>query len=99
MEKHTKIYLDFFEVSYCSGTGEYEPLKCEYCEKRLIIDVHHIDNKGMGGSDKKDYIENLIGLCRDCHDAAHDEKITKEALIKKHLFKIRMFKIHSSLWN
>lgn len=30
-------------------------------------DVHHIDNKGMGGSKEKDYIENLMAIQFDLH--------------------------------
>ena len=52
----------------------------------------------MGGSEEKDYIENLIGLCRVCHDDAHDELISKEALIRKHQLKMRMAEIHKSLY-
>jgi predicted HNH restriction endonuclease len=38
----------------------------------------------MGGSKTKDYIENLIALCRNCHDMAHDEVLTKGDLTFLH---------------
>lgn len=65
MKKHTKIYLNFFKY------GEQDFIPCEYCNSRAV-DVHHIDNRGMGGDPKanKDVIENLAGLCRDCHNKA-----------------------------
>jgi hypothetical protein len=28
----------------------------------------------MGGSKTKDYIENLIAVCRGCHNNCHDSK-------------------------
>jgi hypothetical protein len=37
-------------------------------------DIHHIDNKGMGGSNNKDYIENLIALTREEHELCHKHK-------------------------
>ena len=60
--KHNKIYFDHFG---------YDFTPCEKCGKPAV-DIHHIENKGMGGSKTKDYIENLIALCRDCHSWAHN---------------------------
>jgi predicted HNH restriction endonuclease len=37
-------------------------------------DVHHLSAKSLGGSKCKDYIENLICLCRSCHDKCHSDK-------------------------
>ena len=42
-------------------------IPCEVCGQRAV-DVHHIDPRGMGGSKTKDYIENLVGLCRKHHN-------------------------------
>ena len=39
----------------------------------------------MGGSDEKDYIENLMGLCRDHHELAENEHYSEEYLYKVHL--------------
>ena len=52
---------------------------CEVCF-RPCVDIHHINGRGKG----KDIIENLIGLCRECHNEAHNEKITKDQLIQIH---------------
>lgn len=65
MKKHVKIYLDHF------GYGEQDFISCEICGKKAT-DVHHLDNRGMGGSKEKDYIENLMGLCRGCHKLCED---------------------------
>jgi len=78
MKLYKKIYLDYF------GYGEQERIMCEVCENEAV-DIHHIEPKKMGGSKTKDYIENLIALCRDCHMAAHNNTITKEFLTEIHL--------------
>jgi len=59
--------------------GMDDIILCEVCTKPAV-DIHHIDSRGMGGSKSKDYIENLIALCRNCHNDAHANKITKDEL-------------------
>ncbi len=73
MKKHTKIYLEFND----------EPI-CELCGK-VAVDIHHIEARGMGGSDKKDVLENLMALCRHCHLRYGDIKILINTLQKIHL--------------
>ena len=73
MKKHVKIYRDYFKYHIAEFVG------CEVCGKPAT-DIHHVDNKGMGGSKTKDYIENLIALCRSCHNKAHANEITKDQL-------------------
>ena len=41
-------------------------IPCEVCNKQAV-DIHHIEARGMGGSNERDTIENLMALCRDCH--------------------------------
>ena len=79
MQKHTKIYLKEFGYD----GQEFMPCEIPECGKALI-DIHHIQRKGMGGSKTKDYIENLIGLCREHHDKFGDKKQYKEYLKKIH---------------
>ncbi len=67
MKKHVKIYLDYY------GYGEQDVIICECCGRKAV-DIHHIKRRGLGGSKRCDNIENLIGLCRDCHDKAHSDK-------------------------
>ena len=48
---------------------------CQYCKgkkKDNRINVHHIVFRSNGGSDEP---ENLITLCKTCHDALHADKI------------------------
>ncbi len=74
MKKHTIIYYDYFDLT------QDDTFVCEYCQQRRANDIHHIEPKKMGGLKDKDYIENLIALCRECHEKAHNEKITKTEL-------------------
>ena len=49
---------------------------CSVCG-RDGSDVHHLISVGSGGPDVK---ENLINLCRVCHNKAHDGSILKSFL-------------------
>ena len=70
MKKHTKIYMDYFNYVL----DDFIP--CEVCGARAN-DIHHIENRGSGGSKSKDRIENLMAVCRPCH-MYHGER--KESL-------------------
>jgi 5-methylcytosine-specific restriction endonuclease McrA len=64
--------------------GEQDILMCAFGDGRAL-DVHHIVFRSQGGTDD---IENLIALCRSCHDRAHFKKqpyLTKEELCTKNL--------------
>ena len=67
MKKHTKIYLDYYSYDETDFIG------CEICNSKSV-DIHHLIAKGMGGSKTKDYIENLIAVCRICHVKCHSNK-------------------------
>jgi len=45
-------------------------MNCGKNDEQTKLDVHHIVPRGQGGSDR---ISNLVLLCRQCHDAAHEE--------------------------
>ena len=70
MQNHTKVYMNYF------GYGEQDFIPCEICGSRAV-DIHHIKPRSQGG---RDTIENLIALCRKCHNAAHNELISKTDL-------------------
>lgn len=72
MQLHTKIYFDHYGIGYYPD-GSHDFIACEVC-KNKAIDVHHI--YGRGGDDPN-RIENLIALCRKCHEMAHKEELTK----------------------
>jgi len=85
MKKHTKIYMDFF------GYGEQDFIPSELSEQRAN-DVNHISCRGMGGSKKKDYIENLMALTRDEHNKYGDNKQYTDFLKEKHFEFIKKHK-------
>lgn len=74
MQKHKKIFVKSRNI------GEQDVWLCEWCANAVCADVHHIDEKGMGGRAGADTEDNLIGLCRGCHTLAHNSLITKEEL-------------------
>ncbi len=53
------------------GFGEQDLIMCDSCHKERGNDVHHIQFRSQGGADEP---ENLIILCRLCHDKAHDSR-------------------------
>ena len=47
--------------------------KCRRCPKRAV-DVHHRKPRKMGGTKNEDIaygLDNLVSLCRDCHNYVH----------------------------
>ena len=79
MRKHTKIYMQFFDY------GEQDFVMCEMCQQDRAVDVHHIQSRGMGGSKEKDFIEILMGLCRECHIKAESDSSFNMFCRIKHL--------------
>ena len=47
--------------------GEQDIILCEKCGG-VAVDIHHIKLKSQGGTDD---VENLIALCRPCHNIEH----------------------------
>jgi len=78
MKNHTRLYLDFFDYD------ESDFIPCECCGGEAD-DTHHIISRGMGGSKLKDYIENLMALCRECHTKYGDKKQYMDYLKETHL--------------
>ena len=86
MRKHTKVYMTFFYLDESDFIG------CEMCGSPGQ-DIHHIQARGLGGSKCMDFVENLICLCRDCHNLAETDKefnvyvrIRHLELINKYLY-------------
>jgi len=77
MKNHTKVYLKGM------GYDTTDWIPCEVCQAQAV-DIHHIEARGMGGSKEADTIENLMGLCRACHNAFGDLKQHKEMLKAVH---------------
>ena len=55
---------------------------------QFVLDVHHVCARSMGGSKHKDFIENLMGLCRKCHEKFGDKKQFKGWLYRVHKQKL-----------
>jgi 5-methylcytosine-specific restriction endonuclease McrA len=66
--------MDFF------GYGEQDFCPCENCGSKAV-DVHHINYRSHCG---EDVIDNLIGLCRSCHNAVHNGKIGASEIFYMH---------------
>jgi 5-methylcytosine-specific restriction endonuclease McrA len=62
MMKHKKVYFGYFRY------GEQDVILCEICGGKAV-DIHHIDQNRENNK-----IENLIAVCRECHDHAHSHK-------------------------
>lgn len=80
MKKYTKNYFEYF--GYMPG----DFIACENC-KAQATDIHHVifrSHFGKKEQHKCDDISNLIALCRDCHNKAHDEILSKEYLKEIH---------------
>jgi hypothetical protein len=61
MTPHAKIYMKHFDYK----SDEFIP--CEICNNKSV-DIHHIHGRGKD----KNVIENLMALCRDCHNKIHN---------------------------
>jgi hypothetical protein len=80
MKAHTKKYMDYFGFTIADFVA------CEVCGNKAV-DIHHIEARGMGGDPqgKKDVIENLMAVCRKCHEEYGDVPEYKERLKTAHL--------------
>ena len=70
---------------------ESDYIGCEMNCGTEAVDIHHIQARGMGGSKFMDYIENLIALCRDCHNMAETDKQFNTYCRIQHLEKIKKY--------
>jgi 5-methylcytosine-specific restriction endonuclease McrA len=60
---------------------------CELCDRWQDIDPpHHIIFKSQGGDDTP---ENLISLCRDCHNDAHGKGPSKKTTPKEVFYRAK----------
>lgn len=85
MQPHTKIYFKHFGISF-NESGWHDPINCEVCNRRAV-DIHHIN--GRWNKENSNDIENLIALCRSCHEDAHNGLLTKGDLHIAHYAKLR----------
>ena len=77
MQPHIKNYFKAF------GYDESSVILCELCGS-VASDVHHVLARSKFGKKRKaeqDNVNNLVALCRLCHNKAHDNIVTKEFLL------------------
>jgi len=55
--------------------------KCVVCEGRKTLEIHHIVPRSEGGGDNS---ENLITLCKKCHDEVELAEYRSAVLIRNH---------------
>jgi predicted restriction endonuclease len=66
MQKHIKTYLEYYWL-------DQNNISCEVCGLQAV-DIHHIEARSKFGKKTKhlqDIIQNIIALCRNCHQNAH----------------------------
>jgi 5-methylcytosine-specific restriction endonuclease McrA len=51
---------------------------CYLCSSKLELTLHHLIPKEMGGATEE---ENLLSVCRPCHDAIHSGEIDVKGLL------------------
>ena len=79
MKQHTKNYFNYYGIKYYPD-GSHDYIQCEVCKKKAV-DLHHIKGRIGQGSDD---VENIIALCRPCHEDAHNQILSKGDLNVAH---------------
>jgi len=80
MKKYIKNYVKHHNI------GEQDIILCKARGKKcegVAVDLHHIKLKSQGGTDD---VENLIPVCRKCHEYAHAKILTEEELYAKNKY-------------
>lgn len=70
MKKHVKNYMKYYDYA------QDDIILCEVCFSQAV-DLHHIIYKSQGGSDN---VDNIIALCRTCHEQAHSNELSVDYL-------------------
>lgn len=68
MKRYTKSYLDYFGYPYDPNFF----IPCEVCNAKAV-DLHHLTPRSLR-KDLINKIDNLMALCRRCHDRAGKDK-------------------------
>jgi hypothetical protein len=72
MKPYIKIFYNYHKLT----TSDF--IHCAICEAEAT-DIHHISGKPIGNKSKRyDVPENLIPVCRSCHNDIHNEKISEQ---------------------
>ena len=79
--KYKRTFLKYY------GLSEYDTIMCWYCEKKVAVDLHHIESKSLQPSLRNE-VSNLIPLCREDH--ANCKVIFREKNKLKQIVKEKM---------
>ena len=79
MIQYKQNYCNFFSLDHTDWVGC--SIQLEGC-RGTAVDIHHIEARGLGGSESKDEVENLIACCRSCHTKVEGVKELKPTLKK-----------------
>jgi len=77
MQSHVTNYLKAYKYT----TEDY--IGCQVCQKVPSVDIHHIIPRSRFGKKRKkeqDDPNNLIAVCRKCHEDCHNHKISTAIL-------------------
>ena len=80
LKAYIRTYYDYY--NYVAG----QFVACECCGA-VAKNIHHIEYRSHFGKKeikKRDSIENLMALCVECHNKAHNEIFKKEYLHEIH---------------
>ncbi len=88
MQSYTKKYMDHFGFDI----SDYIPCELELHDLGCTgksTEIHHIRGRGP---DFTDNVNNLIALCRSCHNVAHSSAELTEMVQKVHNAYIKQHK-------
>ena len=73
--------------------------KCARCRKKTTIDmltIHHIIPRAKGGTND---IENIIGLCKKCHDIIEPQELSRDDILNYYKRRKRKEKAVKNDWH
>ncbi len=73
-KKNENYNNEFYKNDYERMKAEKHKI-CEKCGSSINVQVHHVVHKQFGGKDNK---ENLMYLCKDCHEKEHGYNFNDE---------------------
>jgi 5-methylcytosine-specific restriction endonuclease McrA len=84
MKPYTKTYMKYFGYD----TSDFIP--CEICGNNAS-DIHHLEPRSIAKA-KENFIDNLMALCRNCHDECGKNRAMNETaklIHRKKLLQVR----------
>jgi 5-methylcytosine-specific restriction endonuclease McrA len=79
-----KPYIQVYYRYYGLVPGDFVACECCGAESRNIHHIRYRSHFGKKERAARDHIGNLMALCMDCHNKAHEEVYSREYLQKIH---------------